>query len=203
MKLFYSLFFLLFLSCAEGNKTGNSAQSKANLFKLFLQKFETTQLPYQFRLTDVEPDKIDHLKSVDFNSIDSLFLPSKDIGKAFCKGILADTSHFYALIFLYPGDSYYPVLITYSKNGEIISEENLLANGCSPDCGLKRYSINCKINPNFTIMSSDTSIWEYRCDSLGQPILNSAFTWIDTKVGKVDSEGKIQLSQTTRQEIKN
>lgn len=203
MRVIFALLFLALSSCTSHQSSTSSINSNLSSFLIFCKKFKPLHLPYSYRLTDLDSDKISGLKELDFNSNDTLFIKSKDMGKAFCYGLLTDTSHFYALIFLFPGDSYYPVMMTYSKNGELLSEENLIANGCSPDCGLKRYSINCKINKDFTINSSDTSIWEYRCDSLGQPIINTAFTWIDTKVGKVDSGGKIQLSHTTRQEIKN
>lgn len=201
-RLLIVSFCILFLCCSNEKKFPVAGFDKSELFQQFLKKFKPVNLPYIFRFTDKEADNIEKLEVLNSKSSDTLFVVSENLDGVYCYGYLSDTSKFYSLIFMFPADSYYPYLITYSKEGNLISQNNLLANGCGLDCGLNRFSENAIVNKDYSIYCADTVVWDYFCDSVG-PIPNSGMTWIDYKKGKVSRTGKITMSKTQRLEIKN
>ena len=204
MRTLIVIFLLLFVTACE-TKTNQTDKSvtRNELFHAFMKKFKPVDLPYVFRLTNKDVDNVDGLERINPMSTDSLFLKTEYMTAAFCFGYLTDTSKYYTLIFKFAADSYYPVLVTYTKDGEIISQDAILANGCGDDCGLYFWSENAIVSKDFSIFCSDTSRWEYFCDSIGEPIPNSAETWIYYTKGQVKSNGKIVISKTKEIKIKN
>ena len=204
MRTIISILLLLFVTACDTNTNRtHEKKSRSQLFQAFLKKFKPIDLPYVFRLTDKDNDNVYGLESTDPKSTDTLFIKTEYLSELYCVGYLTDTSKFYSLIFKFPADSYYPVLVTYTKDGQIISQENILANGCGADCGLHSWSENAIVNKDFSIFCSDTVKWEYFCDSIGEPIPKSAETWIYYKKGKVRGNGKIDISETQEIKTKN
>lgn len=202
MKQILALLLLtLSLSCSNSDK--KSASTRSDLFIQFLKKFKPVEFPYVFKFTDKIEVKYDNLQKLNSHSNDTLFVKDEYIDEVYCFGYLKDTSKFYSLIYLFPADNYYPVLITYSKKGEIISKESLIAVGCNYDCGLQSFSENSIINRDYSIYCADTVVWEYFCDSIGNPISNTTETWIRYKRGKINKNGKIIMSKTNEIKRKN
>lgn len=195
---------LFLLSCnnlATEKQTPNVALDP---FRQFLNKFKIIDLPFVYRYVDFkEYFDLDKMQHIDVNSSDTLFIKTDYSAEIKCYGILPDTSKFFSLIFFYPADSYYPQLITYDKKGKQIDKTSLIVNGCGVDCGLQYCSETAIIEKDLSILCVDTVIWEYFCDSLGEPILNSDIVWINTKTGKLTDSGKLKMTDDKHEEKKN
>lgn len=187
----------MFFSCKNSNVENQQLyQSNNTTFRHYLKKFKPVELPFTY--TDNYAGKsvdMDQLFSLDNKSNDTLFLKSDYLEEIKCLGMLPDTSEFFALIYLYPAEDYYPQIVTYDKKGTIIDEASLLAVGCGSDCGLSSCSQIAMINKNLSIFCADTLIWEHMCDSLGQVIPNSSQIWINTKSGQISNKGKLMLEK--------
>lgn len=102
------------------------------------------------------------------------------------------------MIYFFPAAEHYPVLATYTKSGDLISQESLFVGSCGADCGLVACSMTGRINQDLSITSVDSMQYEYRCDSNAEPIQNSGELIVITKNGKIDKKGKITMAQEKR-----
>jgi hypothetical protein len=170
-------------------------------FRQYIKKFKPVSLPFVFRYSDTELYDFEKMFDFDPKSSDSLFL-NPDYGIK-CFGILPDTTKYFSLLYFFAADSYYPALITYTKDGKQIDRVNLIVNGCGGDCGLKYCSENGIINKDLSIFCSDTIKYDFSCDSLGEPIPNTSVTYINSKTGVLTDSGKIKISKDKHQEVKN
>lgn len=204
MKTFTQILALvLLLSCNNTIKKKEISSTTAGTFRLFLKKFKFIDLPFDYRYVDFkEVLDLDKMPTIDVNSSDTLFVKTEYSEGIRCYGILPDTSKYFSLIYFYPADSYYPHLINYDKNGKQIDQTSLIVNGCGEDCGLQYCSETCIIQKDLSITCADTVIWEYFCDSLGEPIPNSGIVWINTKTGQLTSTGKIKMTADQHEEKK-
>jgi len=198
MRNFTILLTLIFVcSCNNTKKqTMQTIQPESSTFKTFLQKFKPIDLPFIYRdsysLTLVD---INNLPKLDSNSSDTLFLKSEFPDETYCYGILTDTANFYSLIYLFPADALYPVLVTYTKTGKLIDKTYLSVNGCGSDAGLTYCSSTSIINKDLTVFCADTVKYDFICDSVGKEIPNSSEILIDTKKGRLTKNGKIIMGQ--------
>lgn len=108
---------------------------------------------------------------------------------------------YYAIIRLAAADCYIPFLTTYDKNGKVIDETDIAIGYCGSGPGFRceEYAI---IKSDFSIYTSDT-ISEVEIDSLGEEISSTKQTYVLYKKGKLLSSGKIELTDTIRQILKN
>jgi len=195
---------LFLFSCNNTTTEKQTSNAPSDTFRQFLRKFKIIDLPFVYRYVDFKENfDLDKMPSIDIKSIDTLF-----IKKGYPEGIkfysiLPDTSKFFSLIYFYPADSYYPILVTYDKKGKQIDETALIVNGCGGDCGLQYCSSTGIINNDLSIFCADTLVWEYFCDSLSQPIPNSDIVWIDSKTGKLTNNGKLKMTNDKHEEKKN
>jgi hypothetical protein len=201
------IIFTMILVCSCNNtkrQTAQTTQPENSLFKIFIKKFQPVDLPFTYRYT-IEGLTIDFkkLQKLDSNSSDTLFLKPESPDETYCYRMLRDTTKFYSLIFLFPADEYYPVLVTYTKTGKQISQTNLIAVGCGLDCGLTYYSVTGRINNDMTILCADTAKYKFMCDSLSNEIPNSGKKIINLKTGRVSNNGKIMVNPIRRFEQKN
>lgn len=195
--LIFGLTFSFLASCSSPTDNHSGEYSKTELFRQYIKKFRPIDLPFVFRESEVSSHDIESMAKFNGKSDDTLFLKTDYPDETHCFGVLKDTSKFYSLIYFFPADSYYPVLATYTKDGQLISKEGLIVNGCGGDCGLKSCSENGIINSDYSIFTSDTLVWDFFCDSLGEPIPNSAAIWVDKQVGKISKSGKITMDKKT------
>jgi hypothetical protein len=181
-----------------------TSRSDLETFRKFRNKFKVIDLPFVYRQADFK-DGLDFekLPTIKKESSDTPFVKSDYPDGVKCYGLLRDTSKYFAFISFFPGDSYFPVLTTFDRNGKFIGHTSLIANGCGGDCGLQYCSMSSIINKDFSIFCADTVKWEYFCDSLAEPIPNSDIIWVDSKKGHLQSDGSIKMRKQTHEEFKN
>lgn len=190
------------VSCQTPADNETQTNRRSELFRQFIKKFEPIDLPFVFRESRTSNHNVENMARFDGSSFDTLFLKPSDPDETRCYGILRDTSQFYSLIYFFPADSDYPVLATYTKDGELISKEGLIVNGCGGDCGLQYCSESGIINIDYSIYCADTVKWDFFCDSIGEPIPNSATVWINSQTGHISKNGTITMSKKTHIEAK-
>ena len=167
-----------------------------NYFLQFLKNFKSIHLPFIYRETK-ESSTVDINKLVKLNlySKDTLYIKrnmylTDDI---YCYGMIKDNSKFYTLIYYFSADTFYPVAVTYTKSGKLISQKSLIVNGCGGDCGLVRCSSNGILSKNYSIYCADSLTYEYHCDSLGESIPNSDELYVNMEEGKINKNGTFKL----------
>lgn len=192
-------YFLLFvisfsLACSSSNKSEKGNSTKVNekeaLFRKFIKKFDLIGLPFKLRLH--ENIDISKMEEIAVNSSEFVFLDGNN--SHFLYGILPDTSNYYATILFIPADAMVPMLYVYSKKGELISKETLVAKGCALDCGVYKCTVDCFIGDNNEILLIDTNGY-YVCDDKGNELKESHHYFSLVKKGRIDSSGKIYMEE--------
>lgn len=175
----------------KNDKTDNHI-SKSKDFETFLKKFEILNLPLVLELSKIQDvENITPLSKTDLKFIDIKDI-NPELDNVYPFGILADTLETFKIIYLYPAESYYPIIATFNKNGKRIGKENLNVGGCGSDCG---FTCNeyVKLYSDLKIYSVD-SIQSYECDSLGEKE-NTLRKYTRFKNGSINKNGKIIMSQ--------
>gem|GEM_PF-1653056 len=203
----------LFSSCNNDKKAktadnGQNAIVETLPIRNFIKKFQTIQLPFYFKGWNGNNIDKSKLFALDFKTTDSLFFSKQGIQKEidvtiYGYGLLADTTNFYSLIYFEQGEEIYPIICTYSKQGQLISNQSLLVYGCGSDCGLSYCSYAAKINKDYSIYFADTLKYDYDCDSLGNPIPNTDSTFIHSRIGKIDKSGRVNVGEIVNTTKKN
>ena len=200
-------FFLLLvlLSCGnEPKKAGigsdNQPQEPALPIREFIKKFKLIQPPFYYLGGNVEDRYKKQLFELKQNSIDTLFYTERIDVPVYGFGMLADTSNFYSLILVHTAENNYPVLYTWSKKGELLSQQPLLVRGCGSDCGLNYCSSAARIDKDLSIYIADTSHYEGMCDSAGNYTTGDS-TFIFSRTGSIDKNGKVKMNDEIEQRI--
>ena len=107
-------------------------------------------------------------------------------------GLLADTAGSYKVIWLSPADDYFPILVTYTKKGEKISEGGLTAEACGSDCCWK-CNQTITINKNLSIHSVD-SIKTCECDD-NEPKPETTRKYMVVKTAQIGTDGKFKFTE--------
>ena len=208
LTLFYFLLLVGALSCEE-DKSNNKHHRKAIsnskktpqdvtrkvLFEKFIKKFKPLTLPLSIKTLDIQ-------STAAYRPItekDSMFINSGYPNETWAYGILPDTSANIQLVWLAPAEIYDPVLTTFTKGGQKISEQHLGVGGCGSDC-----CFTCDeyiyIKKDRSIYSAD-SIKSCTCDESG-PKKNTMKKYIRYKTGKIGEDGKISLSGVQEKKLK-
>lgn len=209
MRLLTCVFLLCltfaFISCDDDHETKGksvivqnvsaSSQDIAIKFKRFISKFRLISLPYTINTDCFSPSKSLYRT---FNSQnDSLFI--KETNHNIALGLLPDTSNFFAVIYCAPATCYIPTLATYSKNGQLLSEEQI-GNGCGADCGYTCFDY-VKINSLEDIVLVN-SIEMFECDSLAQETPGTWEKTVEIKRISLNNKGKITASVSQTKETR-
>ena len=199
---------VLLTSCGSDNKENVNTTTKATTEQKlptvdYIQKFRTVQLPFYFKAWNGNIIDKKNLFEIDKHSIDTLFFKGENDDILYGYGLLADTSNFYSLLYFGQAEELYPILVTYSKSGQLINKETLIVNGCGPDCGLTYCSYSALIKKDYSIYLADTAKYQGICDSLGNFLPNSDSMFVNSKNGLVDKNGYIKLDKEKRQATKN
>ena len=195
-QLTISVLICFVISCSSPIKKPeqqNMQTIKEIAFRKFISHFKTIALPFTISTAEDIQGKYYIIPQ---NSIDTAFETYSFI----CYGMLPDTSDFFKLLFLAPADDYIPVLATYDKKGNRISNENIDVGhgGAWPCYTCTEMEI---IKKDQTIFSID-SITECKLDSMNNPIPNTTRKYVAYKNGKIYADGKIILTPEIEEDIK-
>lgn len=179
----------LFISCAysenEEEKKSVVNNSNERTFRFFVKKFKVLPLPLQLRTH--QGISLEDLQKVDEKEAEAFF---KSDDNYYCFGMLEDTTHYYSLLLLYPADRVVPRIFTFSKDGELISSEDLIIHGCSGECGFRKCTSDCLIDEKKNISLIDTTDF-YECDENGEEIQSSRKHRVEIKKYYLGRLGKI------------
>jgi hypothetical protein len=203
-KIVCILIALILFSCQPDTEDKLDTTDRSATFQAFLKKFKTVELPFIFRYGNFEDSlEFDKMPAIDPNSNDTLYVKENDLNEIKCYGMLKDTSTFFSLIYFYPADNFYPVLVTYDKKGNLIDKVGLIVHGCGGDCGLEYCSETGIINKDLSIHCADTIVWKFSCDSLGEAIPNSDSVWVNSITGKLTHTGKLIMGKEVEQKYRD
>lgn len=118
---------------------------------------------------------------------DSLFI--KYFGGNITVGMFPDTSNFIALIYCAAAECYMPILTVYSKDGKVLSEEQI-STGCGMGCGYV-CSDTLVIN-SMTDIKLTNIVESYTCDSLGNETKGTWKRTIDITKFSINKFGLIE-----------
>lgn len=196
MKVFIILVSLSLLSCKRSESPARVPITAS--FKTYITHFRPLDLPFTY--TDSDTTSIDNFYRINIHSTDTLFVKGDYLSEVVCFGMLNDTSEFYTLVYLFPAASNYPVIATYSKNGEVIDQKDIITNICGADEGLAYCSSTSIINTDLTIFAADTLKYVV-IDSLGQLTSKILQTIIHSRSGTISRDGKVTISESVRKEF--
>ncbi|AEV99309.1 hypothetical protein A4D02_32425 [Niastella koreensis] len=191
---------LLFAACnskpAAENKQATSGSVPAETpvdphFKAFIGKFRMLQLPLTIKFTSTaDYENLPQLQGADSNYVKCC----EGFGTEgrYAYGLLPDTANNYKIIWLLPADEEVPMLTTLTKQGVLISEDNIGVGGCGPDC-----CFDCNetviVNKDLSVYSAD-SIKECKCDDNG-PDTTTIRNYARVKTAKIGADGKFKFTE--------
>ncbi len=183
-KIYYLSIAFLIVSCYSNNKK----ESLSNDFNLYKSNFKSSKLPLIIKGCEIFNQKHIEFKENKFTQFKG------DASFAYKK--IPSNGEFITLISFAGADCYIPIITTYQNDGKIIDSQSINIGNCGSDCGY-----NCKefmkINKDYSIYVSDT-ISSFDCDSIGNPIPGTLENYIIYKKGKINKNGKIDLSDETK-----
>lgn len=211
MKLNLILFLVIFLvACntntnkdkpsADNTTAGlmNNTHSKQADFAKFISKFKVLNMPVV--ITPLEQhgkEKLSLIYGSDTSFINTVYKDTA-MDKVYAYGLLPDTANNYKVLWLTPAEIYLPVLTTFSKTGQKISEEHLTVGKCGDDCCYFCKEI-IKINLDLSIYCAD-SIKQCECDDKG-PKESTMKHSVIFKTGNIAADGTINLSKETEKKL--
>jgi hypothetical protein len=170
------------------------------LFKELLNEFELIKLPYKFYNPSHRKNPMDKKR---FRPLDTLkyqkFAPSNEGRHTIDYYKRFETKDFHGVIFRYGADDYFPVVATYTKNGEKIAIEILSISVASG--GVSYFSSTGILYKNLDIFRADTLI-DCQFDAAHNKIPNSDSLWVDTQKGKLLPNGNFQMDSIIHTETK-
>jgi|GEM_PF-2958875 len=181
-----NILIILFSSCTEITKDEDKD------FKRFIKKFKIIQLPIRLDI-----DKLDNNNLEKYEPNDSIYI-NDPLSSYF--GILKDTTVFYSIITLLPGDNFVPILTTFDKRGKQIDSKPLIVRGCPGGPCINYYSSITTIENNLRIICIDTIIGPTCIND--EPILGTDSIFVNTISGKISSVGHIELNEEYLQKAK-
>ncbi len=116
--------------------------------------------------------------------------------------MLPDTNYYYGLIVFSPADVFVPVLTTYDKKGNIISDESLSIGDCNGGGpGINYCSAIGVINSDLTIYCADT-LKTVDLDKTMKAIDGTKKYYCKFKKGKINKDGKIIMISEQKKSLK-
>jgi hypothetical protein len=181
-------------SVSDSKKSSQDVTRKV-LFERFMKKFKPLSLPLSIKTLDIQSTAAYR----PISEKDSLFINSGYPNETWAYGMLPDTSGNIQLVWLAPAEIYDPVLTTFTKGGEKISEQHLGVGGCGSDC--------CFTCDEYIYIKKDRSIYSVdsikscTCDE-SRPKKNTMKRYIRYKTGKIGEDGRISLSGVLEKKLK-
>jgi hypothetical protein len=185
--------------------TSNNSQRQINLnpssekeitFRKFLKHFKVLTLPYSYKSASQFTNESSYYAVPD-KSPDTLFLPHFSI----CYKMLPDTTNFFGLLSFIIGDGFAPVLTTYDKRGNKISNQQIDVAKCDGGGPCYTCSEYTYIYKDVSIFSIDT-FYHYSCDSIYKISDSVPRVSVISITGKIYSDGRIVLSSENSRDLK-
>lgn len=207
MKIKLPIFLLVFsvMSCqtkSSDKSTENQTDKKQTEkiifpqvnddFDGYLRSFEKAQLPIEIKGCELNTKGLTEFNGETYNKY------VEDYSFSFKQ--IPTNGNFIATISLGAADCFLPMLTTYRLTGDKIDQKTIAIGYCGSDCG---YSCEefMTVKADYSIYVSDT-ISSSDCDSLGNIIPGTTENYVIYKSGKLLENGKIELSEETRKELK-
>ena len=192
MKYVSLLLVLLFLSC-NGNKPPKQSVKEITLRK-FLSKFKVCKLPLTIPPYNNMDDTLNGFYTMPEDTID---LREEDrpghFESAKPYGLLPDTFNCFHVLWFYPNDNPEPILTTYSKTGEKISEEDLTVGNCHASDGPCDWcNVSVIIRQDYTVYCSDT---------LNEGDCNNSSISVIYKTGSIPHSGKPHFTKEEEKKV--
>lgn len=186
----YCWIILLLISCSINRPTKDSGAT--NQFREFIHRQKIIKLPARIDLYKDYEGLVQPLAS------DTSIL--HETTPMCYLGLLEDTSKFYYVIPMYPGDALCPLLYVFSKNGNLIDKSRLLIGTYGPDCGAYLYGYT-RINKDLSIFTQD-SLMAYKCDSHGNEYKDSLTIYVKSQKMQILNNGKVEQDKAIEKIIK-
>lgn len=174
------------------NNLNNNIPLGNNEFSNYLKYFSHATLPIIIKGCSINVDKLFEFQANESRKF------NKDYSYAYCQ--MPTNGNFIATIALGVADCYLPVLTTYTLKGEIIDKKVLSIGYGEIDCGehTEDYMI---LEKDYKIYISDTiNICE--CDSSYNVIEETCEQYVIYKKGRLLPDGKIELTEEIRKNLK-
>jgi len=178
----------------NGKKPSPDAVRKIQFGK-FIKKFRPLSLPLTIKTLDIQSTSAYHR----ITDKDTLFINSGYPNETWAYGMLPDTSGNIQLVWLTPAEIYTPVLTTFTKDGQKISEKHLSVGECGSDC--------CFICEEYIYIREDRSIYSVdsikscTCDESG-PKKNTMKKYIRFMTGSIGRDGRISMTGIQGKKLK-
>ncbi|WP_205512021.1 hypothetical protein [Longitalea arenae] len=145
------------------------------------------QLPLTIKTLEINDSTLPGLEGHDTNYIRNEYPGTRQCAY----GLLPDTTNNYKIIWLLPAEIYAPILTTFSKQGQKLSEASLGVGGCGSDCCFE-CNETIIINKDLSIYSAD-SIKSCECDDNG-PKPETMRKYARVKTTKIGIDGHFTFS---------
>ncbi len=159
-------------------------------FGQFLEKYKEVELPLVVRACNVNTDGLER-----YSDIDTLYMRQGTI--PYCR--FKTNGDYVAVISLGMADCLLPVLTTWTKDGKQIDQQDIAIGYCGSGPGFECDEF-MTLDKYFTLYTSDT-ISSVDIDSLGQEIQETKKKYVYYRKGRLLNSGKIELSDTVRQNL--
>jgi len=182
-------------AAASGKKPSTDVNVSRKLqFEKFIRKFRPMALPLTIRTLEIEPGTAERK----ITDKDSLFIRTRFPNETWALGMLSDTTATIQLLWLEPAEMYNPVLTTFTKSGQKISEQHLSVGSCGAGC--------CFTCDEYIYIRKDRSIYGVDsikscvCDEKG-PRKRTMRRYIRYVTGQIATDGRISLSKVREKKL--
>jgi len=173
-------------SCSRLRNKNHLADDRTLTIKDFLNKIKFIPVGYTYDLSLQDSENC-----YEASKIDSLYFPEY----ISVIGYLPDTSKYYNILYLEPGDDLYPSLKVFSKSGKILDYQSIAYGDCaSGDCELDSCFSSIRVINKSSIERS-LFITTSKCDSLGKKITGEMYSKVrKNQIITIGSTGQIKFS---------
>lgn len=181
-----------FIACNTPDKKSGMIEPENEKFATFLENFKKVNLPLEIKGCYVNPDGLMEFVGSEFSEFVEPY--------SFAYMQIPASGNYIAVLSLQAADCLIPVLSTFKPDGQLIDRKYIAIGYCGQDCGFtcEEYMT---IQTDFSMFTSDT-ITSCKCDDMWEVIPETCEQYVIFKKGKLLSDGKIELSDETKEPLK-
>ena len=189
-NLIYLVAIIAFTACNSTNKSG-FIEPENDDFASFLKHFTQVDLPLDVKGCYENIEGLTEFGEWNPSPYTDMF--------HFSYKQIPSNGNYIAILSLQIADCFLPVLTTYKPDGTIIDRKVIAIGYCGHDCGYECEEF-MTIKADYSIYTSDT-ITSCQCDDEWEIIPGTCEEYVIYKEGKVNSDGKIELSNEIRKPL--